>query len=527
MLSVMSGDRPPPRRVFLSHTSELRRLPASGSFVAAAEAAVLKAGDVPTDMRYFAARDVLPAQVCREAVEAADVYVLIAGFRYGSPVRDRSEMSYTELEFEAAGAAGVPRLAFLIGEEAEGPATLFTDHEYGARQHAFRAALIDSGVTAASVRTPGELEAAVLHALVDLPGTAASPREPAAGPVWSVPPLRGDEVARPELAEALVAAVLAPDATSVGVTTGLVGAGGFGKTTLARMLAHDPRVRTEFSGGVVWVTVGEDAGALDLAAKLVSAARLFNPAAAEVTDPQAAGAVLGRALSGRRVLLVVDDVWSTAQVVGWPVLRCPRVDGAPAQGQPTPARPARAVTGRRLIFATTVGGVPGAARDRPRDYRGSHAGLMPAAVRTANGEPRLIRRFAALVAALARRPRLVCDGIGGEERLDAQLLGGDVHRCADRRDDGEEPELAGTEREHHVDHGHGACTGGDVVKERGHVRLFPQPCDPPRRLAVEHAADGFAAAPLQQRGHDVTPVHDSVADGPGRDHELEHVRRVR
>ena len=64
---------------------------------------------------------------------------------------------------------------------------------------------------------------------------------------------------------------------AVGVTTGLVGAGGFGKTTLARMVAHDPRVRGEFGDGVVWVTVGEDAGALDLAAKLVSAARLFDP----------------------------------------------------------------------------------------------------------------------------------------------------------------------------------------------------------------------------------------------------------
>jgi hypothetical protein len=261
--------------------------------VAAAESAVARAGDAVMDMKYFAARDELPAQVCREAVEAADVYVLVAGFRYGSPVRDRPEMSYTELEFEAAGAAGVPRLVFLIGEEAEGPAALFIDPEYGARQHAFRADLIDSGVTAASVKTPGELEAAMLHALMELPRTAASPREPVAVPVWSVPALRGDEVARPELAEALVAAVLAPDATSVGVTTGLVGAGGFGKTTLARMLTHDPRVRAEFSGGVVWVTVGEDAGALDLAAKLVSAARLFDPTTAEVTDPQAAGAVLG------------------------------------------------------------------------------------------------------------------------------------------------------------------------------------------------------------------------------------------
>ena len=157
--------------MFISHTSELRNYPKGMSYVAAAERAISAAGHVIVDMADFPAAGQAPARVCADRVRGCDVYVGVLGTRYGSPVRDRHGMSYTELEFDTATEAGLDRLVFLLDTDAEQlgiPASALIDREFGARQDAFRRRVQDSGLSTQSFANPAALGQLVERSLRDL-----------------------------------------------------------------------------------------------------------------------------------------------------------------------------------------------------------------------------------------------------------------------------------------------------------------------------------------------------------------------
>ncbi len=67
-----------------------------------------------------------------------------------------------------------------------------------------------------------------------------------------------DFVARPKEFDALKTRLLSPGGDSVtGITAALRGAGGYGKTTLAKALARDPEIQDAYFDGILWAELGE------------------------------------------------------------------------------------------------------------------------------------------------------------------------------------------------------------------------------------------------------------------------------
>lgn len=123
-------------------------------------------------------------------------------------------------------------------------------------------------------------------------------------------------VGREEASQA-AAAVRKRHRKIAGLTTCLVGAGGFGKTIVARMVCEDRRVRRFFGGRVYWYRLGRDVRSeAEIVAKVTELIRrLTGDDSKTFSDPEDAGRYLGWLLDVRpRTLLVLDDVWSQAQL---------------------------------------------------------------------------------------------------------------------------------------------------------------------------------------------------------------------
>ncbi|WP_374212900.1 DUF4062 domain-containing protein, partial [Frankia sp. CiP3] len=302
--------------VFISHTSDMASYPAPRSFVQAASEAVLRAGGRPVEMANFAAREDSPAEYCIARVAECDVYIAIIGFTYGSVVPDHDGISYTELEFQAATTAGIPRLVFLLDPDAALPRRLI-DVE-GAPIEDFRQRLCNSGIIVQMFTDPGDLNGLALHALNDLRNRKGrndhlvpqSARRP-----WVVPAPMGPVVDRAKLTTALLAALTGPGSEAVGLTTTLEGAGGFGKTTLAAYVCRSPEVVKRFPGGLLWATLGEHRKRAELADEICRLCEILSGERPGTADPWVAGSRLGELLDRREpTLMVVDDVWTKTQL---------------------------------------------------------------------------------------------------------------------------------------------------------------------------------------------------------------------
>ncbi|WP_232050769.1 NB-ARC domain-containing protein [Actinoplanes sp. OR16] len=154
---------------------------------------------------------------------------------------------------------------------------------------------------------------------------------------------------------------------TVGITTAVHGAGGFGKTTIARLVRADRRVLRHFGRRVYWVTLGRDARRGALVEKINDLVRQIDPARAQpFTDVRQASDHLAAVLAdGPRRLVILDDVWFDDQLSAFPAagraarLVTTRISGLViGQGVPVRVDQMSAEQARRVLTADLPAPLP-------------------------------------------------------------------------------------------------------------------------------------------------------------------------
>ncbi len=132
---------------------------------------------------------------------------------------------------------------------------------------------------------------------------------------FMVEDLPEDFVARAAEFDALKTQLLARGENQpVAVTAALRGAGGYGKTALARAICHDDQIQNAFDDGILWVTLGERPSESTLIDKLFDLIETLSNDRPGFKGLEAAATRLRELLEDRDILLVIDDVWRAADL---------------------------------------------------------------------------------------------------------------------------------------------------------------------------------------------------------------------